>query len=110
MKKFVFLFVGAELKPGDGSPLTQEYMRKWGEWAAGLAQSGALESGLPLEWSGKTVSKEGAEDLSLLPLDIGGYMIINAESMDAAVEIAKGAPNVALGGRIVVRPCLDVPM
>ena len=42
MKQFLFLFFGQELKPDDGSLVTQEYMRKWGAWMERLAGSGAV--------------------------------------------------------------------
>jgi hypothetical protein len=109
MQQFLFLFVGAELKPGDGSPETQEYMRKWGEWVSSLTQRGALQSGGPLEWTGKSVTQDATDELQLQPVDIGGYMIISAESMEAAAGIARQAPNVALEGRIIIRPCQEPP-
>ena len=110
MKKFMLLFVGFELQSDDGSRLTQDYMKKWGEWIAGLARKGVVESGSPFEWRGKVVKKELATDLHLQQEDIGGYMLINAESLDEAVEIAKQAPHMALGGTTIVRPCMEVNM
>ncbi len=110
MKKFMLLFVGLELKPADADAETQVYMKKWGEWMEGLVKKGALESGSPFEWRGKVVEKDSVSDYQPPGVDIGGYMIINAASLDEAVEIAKQAPNVALGGTVVVRPCMDVKM
>ena len=108
MKQFLFLFVGLALQPGDGSAQTQAYVQGWGEWMAGLASRGIVESGLPLEWSGKVVKKEAVTDLQLQQEDIGGYLLIRAESLDEAVEIAKQAPHMALGGTTIVRPCMEV--
>ena len=110
MQKFMLLFVGFELQPDDGSTLTQDYMKGWGEWIAGLARRGIVESGLPFEWRGKVVKKESATDLHLQQEDIGGYMLIKAESLDEAVEIARQAPHMALGGTTIVRPCIEVNM
>ena len=39
-------------------------------------------------------------------VDIGGYLIVEAETLDAAAEIARGAPHIALGGTTIVRACL----
>jgi YCII-related domain len=110
MQKFMLLFVGFELQPEDGSTQTQDYMKGWGEWIAALARRGVVESGLPFEWSGKVVKKESAADLHLQQEDIGGYMLIKAESLDEAVEIARQAPHMALGGTTIVRPCMEVNM
>ena len=71
-------------------------------------ERGAYDSGLPLEWSATAVTKDSVTDHPLDKVDLGGYMIINAASLDEAVEIAREAPNVALGGTIIVRPCLDI--
>lgn len=108
MKQFLFLFVGFALQPADGSSQTQAYMKGWGEWMADLASRGVVESGLPLEWRGKVVKKDTVTDLQLQQEDIGGYLLIRAESMDEAVEIARQAPHMALGGTTIVRPCLEV--
>jgi hypothetical protein len=54
------------------------------------------------------VKKEVVTDLQLQQEDIGGYLLIRAESMDEAVEIARQAPHMALGGTTIVRPCLEV--
>ena len=109
MAQYLFLFKGKESEPGDTSPETQEYARKWTGWMAGLAQSGALQSGSPLEWNGKTVSREGTDELRLESFDVGGFLVVNAASVEEAAEMAKQAPNVALGGQVVIRPCLEVP-
>jgi hypothetical protein len=108
MKKFMLFFVGLAVQPGDRSPQTQEYMQGWGEWIAGLARKGVVESGLPFEWGGKVVQKDSVSDLHLQPVDIGGYMLIKAESLDEAVEIARQAPHMALGGTTIVRPCMEM--
>ena len=108
MGKFMLLFMGLPLNPEDGDQLTGEYMQEWGAWIAGLVERGAYDSGLPLEWSATAVTKDSVTDHPLDKVDLGGYMIINAASLDEAIEIAREAPNVALGGTIIVRPCLDI--
>ena len=109
MGKFMLLFIGLPLNPEDGNQLTGEYMQEWGAWIAGLAEKGVYDSGLPLEWAAKAVTKDSTTDHPLDEVDLGGYMMINAASLEDAIEIARQAPNVALGGTIIVRPCLDIP-
>ena len=108
MGKFMLLFIGLPLNPEDGNQLTGEYMQEWGAWIAGLAEKGVYDSGFPLEWTAKAVTKDSVTDHPLDEVDLGGYMMINAASLDEAIEIASQAPNVALGGTIIVRPCLDI--
>jgi hypothetical protein len=108
MKHFLFLFIGLASQAEDESAQTQEYRQGWGVWMAELAKRGVIESGLPLEWSGKVVKKDSATDLQLQQVDIGGYLLIRAESLDEAIEIAQQAPHMALGGTTIVRPCMEL--
>ncbi|MGB2940945.1 MAG: YciI family protein [Candidatus Dormiibacterota bacterium] len=103
--KFLMLFMGLAGQPDATDDQTVAYNAKWGEYMGSLAQSGKLLSGLPLQSSGKVVTRDGVSDVDLKPVDIGGYQIIEANSEDEAIEIARGAPHVALGGATVVRPC-----
>lgn len=108
MKQFLLLFVGAKLEPRDQSAQTQEYMQRWKDWMSKLAANGTLVAGFPLEWGGKVVKQDSASDLVLNDLDVGGYMVINAASLDDAIAIARQAPHVALGGTTIVRPGIEV--
>jgi len=108
MQRFLFLFVGLASPPEDDSVQTRDYRQSWVAWMAELASKGILESGLPLAGSGKVVKKDAVADLSLQREDIGGYLLIRANSLDEAVEIAQQAPHMALGGTTFVRPCLEV--
>ncbi len=86
----------------------------WPTWGsgrrgwAGLIASGALDSGRPLEASGKVVEKDAVADFQPEDIGIGGYLIINAESLDDAALMMQGSPHMALGGSAIVRPCLDI--
>jgi hypothetical protein len=109
MKKFLFMMLGLPAEADASDELTQSYNRKWGEYMGSLARRGALESGAPLEPAGKTVSSQIVTDIELARPDTYGYMVINAESLDDAIAIAREAPHMALGGTTIVRPCVDVP-
>ena len=86
----------------------------WPTWGsgrrgwAGLIASGALDSGRPLEPGGKVVEEDAVADFQPEDIGIGGYLIINAESLDDAARIMQGSPHMALGGSAIVRPCLDI--
>jgi hypothetical protein len=109
MAKFLFLMIGLPGQPNAGDEQTQAYSRKWGAYMGSLAQRGALESGAPLEPTAKAVSSRSVNDAKLGTPDIYGYMVVNAESLDDAIAIAREAPHMALGGSTIVRPCVELP-
>jgi hypothetical protein len=51
-------------------------------------------------------SKKGVTDGPFVELKevIGGFSLIEAPDIDAAAELAKGCPGLALGGTVEVRP------
>ncbi|TMD84271.1 MAG: hypothetical protein E6I78_10900 [Chloroflexi bacterium] len=109
MAKFLFLMIGLSGQPNAGDAQTQSYNQKWGAYMASLAQRGALESGAPLEQRAKAVTSSSVGDVPLATPDIYGYMVVNTDSLDDAIAIAREAPHIALGGSTIVRPCIDVP-
>jgi hypothetical protein len=108
MATYLLLFVGRPAAPDATDEQTADYNRQWGAYMAGLGQSGRLRGGAPLEPSGKVVAAAGATDLELADMDVGGYCIVEADSLDAAIEVAGAAPHIALGGTTIVRQCLPV--
>jgi hypothetical protein len=109
MSTYLLLFVGQPAQSSADDPETQAYHAQWGEYMAGLGQRGALLSGLPLEPTGKVVAKSSVTELELQPVDVGGFLVVRAETEAEAVEIASGAPHIALGGTTIVRPCIELP-
>ena len=85
MKKFVFLHYGYETP-------TQEIMDAWSNWFASIADK-LVDTGGPFG-SGREVTHTGTKEL--LP-EMGaatGYVIIHAENMDDAEEIAQSCPMI----------------
>ena len=87
-----------------------------------LGNSGLRASELALgtmtfgtDWGWGASESESAKQFELFAeaggilIDIGGFLLIEAESAEAAVQIAEQAPHIALGGSVIVRPCLEVP-
>ena len=102
----MLLLLGRAAQPDASDETTRDYNRRWAEWAGGLAQRGALRSGGPFEATGRTISADSVSELQLQPVDIGGFLLIDAADMQEATEIARQAPHIALGGTTVVRPCV----
>jgi hypothetical protein len=108
LPKFMMLYVGLAARPGADDRQTQDYNQQWTDYMRELAMSGALESSAPLVAGGQEVTRESVSPFEPAEFDIGGYALVTADSLDAATEIAKRAPHIALGGRTIVRPCIDV--
>jgi hypothetical protein len=112
MNDYVFLYRGADR---GGSPEEmQRRMQKWITWMKELAEQGHLKDrGHPLERSGKTVrgrQKTVIDGPFAEAKDaIGGYTLVQAGDLDAAVEISKGCPIFdAETGTVEVRPVLPM--
>ncbi len=92
MKKFIVLYrsAGGEMeKKKDSSPEDMKKgMESWMVWAEKCGD-GLVDMGSPLG-NGQEVTKEGA-----LPGDtsVVGYSILQAETMNEAVEMLKGHPH-----------------
>ncbi len=92
MSNYVFAYHGGKKpeSPEEGAKL----MEKWGAWLGGLGDA-VVNPGTPLGKS-KIVSSNGVSD------DGGsnaltGYSIVEADSMDAALEMAKACPFLEIG-------------
>jgi hypothetical protein len=108
MAQFMLLLVGRAAQPQATDEQTRNYNARWMEYFGGLARSGTLQAGAPFADTGKVVQQNTVSDVQLDQVDIGGFLLIEADSVEAAAQIAAGAPHIALGGSVIVRPCLSV--
>ncbi|WP_353829272.1 YciI family protein [Agromyces sp. SYSU T0242] len=97
MARFVFIY-HAPMPPADATPPTDEetaaVMGEWMAWA-GKVGDDMVDFGTPLA-DGVRVSPGGAVAPSTR--EVTGYTIIEAEDMDAAVELAKVHPHLNMPG------------
>ena len=111
MKKYLLTFVGGNpaLKYsnlGKAAPeLRAAHLKEWSGWMGGLAKAGKLEGGYPLLSDGKKVGPAGAENYDFSNDGAGGFIILNADSLDEAAAIASSSPLIRNGGDIYVQPC-----
>jgi len=92
MAEFIFAYHGGE-KPESAEAAT-ELMARWQTWIGGLGAA-FVNPGAPVGMS-KTVSSTGvADDGGANP--VSGFSIVQADSMDAAIEMAKGCPHLEMG-------------
>lgn len=115
MSNFLYLFRGGDARRVQQSAEEmQEHMQKWGMWMGSLKEKGQLVDGLPLGSDGKVVEKSGeiitdgpfAEGAEV----VGGYLIVTADHLDAAVEISKGCPIFEHEGTVEVREIMSMDM
>ena len=103
MSDFVFAYHGGKTpeSPEEGA----KQMAKWNAWVGGLGDA-VVNPGTPLG-KPKTVSSGGvSDDGGSNPLL--GFSILKADSMDAALEMAKACPTLEIGGTIEVAEVMEM--
>ncbi|MCH8348334.1 MAG: hypothetical protein IH901_07585 [Proteobacteria bacterium] len=103
MSQFIFAYHGGRKpeSPEEG----KEMMAKWHTWVGGLGDA-VINPGTPLGMS-KTVSANGVADDGG-PNPLSGFSVIEAETMEAALEMAKGCPTLEIGGTIEVAEMMSM--
>jgi hypothetical protein len=92
MSHFILAYHGGGNTPApeDGKKLMEE----WKAWVGNLGDK-MINPGTPLG-SFKTVSNEGISDTNS-PTPFMGFSIVEANSLDAALEISKSCPHLKIG-------------
>ncbi len=94
---------------GGGKPASREegakHMAKWKAWIGGLGDA-VVNPGTPLGKSKTVSSASVADDGGSNPL--AGFCVMKADSMDAALEIAKQDPFLDMGGTIEVAEMIEM--
>jgi hypothetical protein len=108
MAQYLVLLEGLAAQIDRPDAQAAAHNERWLAWVAGLAREGKLAGGGPLGVEAKGVSRDGVADRPLGTVDVFGYLLLEATSLDEAAGIVSEAPNVALGGTAVVRPVLAV--
>jgi hypothetical protein len=102
--KFVLLFQGG-IAPQEES---EKYIQAFRSWIGELTRKDILKGGLPLARSGKIVSQNTVESFQFSQDSVSGYAEVEAASLDEAIEIAKGCPNIQYGGKVEVRDLMNM--
>jgi len=98
MKEYMFIIRGGEEIDATKSPEEmQQHMQLWQKWMGGMAGEGKFVGGQPLMNEGKSLINSGAKVIDR-PLAegkelVGGYIIVKADSLQEATEMAKGCPG-----------------
>jgi hypothetical protein len=103
MPNYLLAYHGGSMPEGEEAQAAS--LEAWNEWMDAVGDQ-LLDGGNPAGAS-RTVSSDG--QVSETEGDrVTGYSIIEAEDIDAAVEIARGCPILADGGSVEVAELVDM--
>ena len=116
MKEFLLIFrrdfVTKENQPSPEH--LQGMMKHWQDWMGSLgAQNKLANSGNRLASEGRVVkSNKVVTNGPYVEIKeaIGGYIIVKAQSVDEAAELAKGCPILSIDGNVEVRELINPNM
>jgi len=106
MAKFLFVYRGGSDRQMSPDQM-QKSMEKWGAWIQEAMEKGwMLDAGDGLTPEGRIVSAKVVSDGPFVESKeiVGGFSIVQAATIDAAAQLAKGCPGLETGGKVEVRP------
>lgn len=92
MKTFAFAYYGEPTFQSQEEGAI--YMKQWETWVGSLGKA-LVNPGVPLK-RGKTVSSGAVSDINSSNR-LTGYSVVQADNIDAAIEMAKGCPHLQHG-------------
>ena len=106
---YLLLFRGTQWDKGLAPEEIQKMLGQFMGWLDRLTQEGIVKGASPLASTGKVVSGKQGRNVADGPFNeakeaVGGYFLIQAENLDAAVAIAKQCPMLEQGLIVEVRP------
>jgi hypothetical protein len=107
--KFLFVYRNSGESYGTMSPEEmQQMLQKWNAWITeGLRRGWMVEAGDGLKKEGRVVNaRKVVSDGPFIEVKemVGGFSIVQADTLDAAAELARGCPIFLRGGSVEVRP------
>ncbi len=107
--EYLLLFKSTEWSRDLSLEEMQQIMEKTYAWFDGLKADGKFKAAQPLFSEGRMVSGRNGASVTDGPFAetkeaIGGYLIITVDSMEEAVQIARGWPLLECGSTLEVRP------
>ena len=109
--QFMLIFRGNDWHKGLSPEQMQQVSDQWMAWFNGLMARGTALAGNPLKNEGKLVSGKNGRVVADGPFAeskeaIGGYFLLQVDSMEEAVAIAQECPGLPHGIKVEVRPVL----
>jgi hypothetical protein len=111
--EYLLLFRGTEWHEGLSAEQLQKSMTQFKDWFDRLTAQGILKGANPLKREGKFVSGKNGRVVADGPYAeskeaIGGYFLLQVETLDEAVAIAKSCPTLEFGTIVEVRPVAEM--
>lgn len=107
MPRYMFIYHGGKDMAGPPPPEEQEAaMKAWMDWMGGIGAA-MVDPGEPLGRSmavGADGVRDGVENAAY------GWSVVEADSIEAACEMARGNPMIAGGGHVEVAQIMPMPM
>ncbi len=107
----MLLFRGGHWDSGLTKQELQQAMDKVMAWFDGLNERGRIKGARPLGGQGQVISGTQGQFVVDGPFTetkeaVGGYLVLEADSLDEATEIARSMPTLRYGISVEVRPIL----
>jgi hypothetical protein len=109
--EYMLLFRGPHWDKGLSPQELQTALDKVMAWFEGLNQRGKIKAGQPLSAQGRNISGTNGGFVVDGPFAeskeaVGGYLVLQADNLNEAVEIARSIPTLKYGITVEVRPIL----
>lgn len=112
MDKYMLLFRNTVVSENAYQEMSPEAMQaeldKWNSWIGSIAAQGKFVGAEALQQEGKVVSgsKHVITDGPYVESKelVSGYLILQAASVEEAIELSKGCPIYEIEGQVEVRP------
>jgi hypothetical protein len=111
LKEFMLLF---RYEPSNQEPTAEQLSqmhKHWGDFIGNIAMQGKLVSTHQLGFEGKKISANQSLEDGIHVAErqtLGGNMVLKAESIEQATELAKKCPILVMGGEVEVRNVLPM--
>ena len=105
MTKYVFFYVGGGMPESEEE--SAKVLKAWEDWFTDLGPA-VVDGGYPFSPTAKSVVNNGTVKDGPAGTMSSGYSIVEAESLEAAAEMAKGCPTLASGGEVSVFETIEV--
>lgn len=105
MAKFVLLYTGGSepTSEAEGAAVMQAWMGWFNQLGAAV-----VDGGNPLGSAVKSIASDGSVGDGLAGPPVTGYSIVTADSLDAAVALAKSCPHLQAGGTVNVYEAIEM--
>jgi hypothetical protein len=106
--EYMLLFRGTDWDRGLSTEEIENVMSRWIDWFDRLTEQGRARAGQPLTDQGKVISGKKGQTILDGPFaeskeTVAGYILLQVDNLDEAVEIAKECPGLDYGLSVEVR-------